>query len=68
MLLVSASVVGGEFEFAASFDNTLLRINAVLIALVAIGFIVATKGKLGYEPDGEMEAGSKVKEPATDLE
>ena len=64
VLLVSASVVGGEFEFATSFDNTLLRINAVLIALTAIGFIVATKGKLGYQPDGEMEAGSKVKKQA----
>jgi hypothetical protein len=44
-----------------------LRINAVLIALTAIVFIVATKGKLGYETDGEMETGSKVKEPAADL-
>jgi membrane protease YdiL (CAAX protease family) len=67
VLLVSASVVGGEFEFATTFDSTLLRINAFLIALTAIGFIVATKGKLGYEPEGEMEAGSKVKEPAADL-
>ncbi len=67
VLLVSASVVGGELEFATTFDNTLLRINAILIALTAIGFIVATKGKLGYEPEGEMETGSKVKEPAADL-
>ena len=67
VLLVSASVVGGEFKFATNFDSTLLRINAVLIALTAIVFIVATKGKLGYETDGEMETGSKVKEPATDL-
>ena len=67
VLLVSASVVGGEIEFATTFDNTLLRINAVLILLTAIGFIVGTKGKLGYEPEGEMEAGSKVKEPAADL-
>lgn len=55
VLLVSVSFVGAEIEFATSFDNTLLRIYAVLIALTAIGFIVATKGKLGYEPDGEME-------------
>ena len=67
VLLVSASVVGGEFEFATTFDSTLLRINAVLIALTAIVFIVATKGKLGYKTDGEMESGSKVKEPAADL-
>jgi membrane protease YdiL (CAAX protease family) len=67
VLLVSASVVGGEIEFATTFDNTLLRINAVLILLTAIGFIVGTKGKLGYEPEGEMEAGSKAKEPAADL-
>ena len=67
VLLVSASVVGEEIEFATSFDSTLLRINAVLIALTAIGFIVATKGKLGYEPDGEMEADTKVKEPVEDL-
>ena len=61
VLLVSASVVGGNLEFAKTFDSTLLRIYSVLIALTAIGFIVATKGKLGYEPDGEMEAGSKVR-------
>jgi membrane protease YdiL (CAAX protease family) len=67
VLLVSASVVGREIEFATSFDNTLLRINAVLIALVAIGFLVATKGKLGYEADGEMEADIKVKEPPANL-
>jgi membrane protease YdiL (CAAX protease family) len=63
VLLVSASAAGGELEFATTFDNTLLRINAILIALTAIGFIVATKGKLGYEPEGEMETGSQVKEP-----
>jgi hypothetical protein len=56
--------VGGELEFATPFDSTLLRIYSVLIALTAIGFIVATKGKPGYEPDGEIEAGSTVKEPA----
>jgi membrane protease YdiL (CAAX protease family) len=67
VLLVNASVVGGEFEFAKTFDSTLLRINAVLIALTAIVFIVATKGRLGYKTDGEMESGSKVKEPAADL-
>ena len=67
VLLVNASVVGGEFEFAKTFDSTLLRINAVLIALTAIVFIVATNGKLGYKTDGEMESGSKVKEPVADL-
>ncbi len=50
VLLISASVVGGDLEFATTFDNTLLRIYSVLIALTAIGFTVATKGKLGYEP------------------
>jgi hypothetical protein len=50
VLLVNASVVGGELEFASTFDNTLLRINAVLIGLTAIGFILATRAKLGYEP------------------
>ena len=68
VLLVSASVVGTEFEFSSTFDTTLLSINAVLIALTAVGFIVATKGKLGYEPDGEMETGSKVQKSAAELE
>lgn len=68
VLLVSASVVGTEFEFSSTFDTTLLSINAVLIALTAVGFIVATKGKLGYEPDTEMETGSKVQKSAAELE
>jgi hypothetical protein len=67
VLLVSASVVGGELQFATSFDGTLLRINAVLIALTAVGFIAVTKGKLGYEPDGETDADTKGEEVAADL-
>jgi membrane protease YdiL (CAAX protease family) len=53
VLLVNASVVGGELEFASTFDNSLLRINAVLIGLTAVGFILATRAKLGHEPSAD---------------
>ncbi|MCZ6530138.1 MAG: hypothetical protein O6949_07375 [Chloroflexi bacterium] len=49
---MNASVINGEFVFATTFDNTLLRIIAVLIALTAVGFILATKGTLGHVPQG----------------
>jgi len=66
VLLVSASVVGGELEFATTFDNALLRINAVLVALTALGFIWATKGKLGYIQPEESETISEFERPAED--
>jgi len=46
-LLVNASVESGQLAFASTFDTRLLTINAVLIGLIAIGFIVATRGELG---------------------
>ena len=46
-LLVSASLVSGNLEIN-SLDDTLFKINAVVIALAAMGFIIATKGRLGY--------------------
>jgi membrane protease YdiL (CAAX protease family) len=46
-LLVNASVESGQLAFASTFDTKLLTINAVLIGLTAVGFIVATRGELG---------------------
>jgi len=46
-LLVSATVEGGELGFASTFDTRLLTINALLVGLTAVGFIVATRGELG---------------------
>jgi membrane protease YdiL (CAAX protease family) len=46
-LLVSATIQGGELGFASTFDTRLLTINAVLVGLTAVGFIVATRGELG---------------------
>jgi membrane protease YdiL (CAAX protease family) len=46
-LLVNSSVAGGELEYASTFDTGLLMINAVLIGLTAVGFILATRGELG---------------------
>ena len=46
-LLVSSSVAGGGLAFASTFDTRLLTINAVLIGLTAVGFILATRGELG---------------------
>jgi membrane protease YdiL (CAAX protease family) len=46
-LLVPATVQGGELGFAPTFDTRLLTINALLIGLTAVGFIVATRGELG---------------------
>ena len=47
VLLVSAEFVDGELVIN-TLDGTLFKINAVVIALAAVGFIVASKGKLGY--------------------
>ena len=46
-LLVSSTVQGGELEFASTIDTRLLTINALLVGLTAVGFIVATRGELG---------------------
>ena len=46
-LLVSATVQGGELGFASTFDTRLLTINALLVGLTAVVFIVATRGQLG---------------------
>jgi len=46
-LLVSSTVQGGQLEFASTFDTRLLTINALLIGLMAVVFIVATRGELG---------------------
>jgi hypothetical protein len=46
-LLVTATVQGGELGFAPTFDTRLLTINAVLVGLTAVGFILATRGELG---------------------
>ena len=45
MLLISASVISGELDFATIFDNAPLRINAGLVTLTALGFIWATNGR-----------------------
>jgi len=47
VLLVNTALVEGELVLN-NLDTTLFKINAVVIALVAVGFIIATKGKLGY--------------------
>jgi membrane protease YdiL (CAAX protease family) len=46
-LLVASSAENGQLAFAATFDTRLLTINAVLIGLTAVGFIIATRGGLG---------------------
>ena len=53
-LLVTATVQGGELGFASTFDTRLLTINALLVGLTAVLFIVATRGELGNisAPDG----------------
>jgi hypothetical protein len=40
-------LLGGQLVFASTFDTRLLTINAVLIGLTVIGFIIATRGELG---------------------
>jgi len=47
VLLVTATVQAGELSFASTFDTRLLTINALLVGLTAVGFIVATRGELG---------------------
>ena len=46
-MLTSASFVDGSLEIN-SLDETLFRINAIVVALAAVGFIIATRGRLGY--------------------
>jgi CAAX protease family protein len=46
-LLVTATVQGGQLGFASTFDTRLLMINALLVGLTAVGFVVATRGELG---------------------
>ena len=67
LMLIAIPTGGLDFSFFPDSVMSLLRIQAILIALTAIGFIVVTKGKLGYEPNRDMEPGSKVKEPPADL-
>ena len=46
-LLVNAEFVNGSLVMN-TLDSTLFKVNAVIIALAAVGFIIATKGRLGY--------------------
>lgn len=46
-LLVNAEFVNGDLVIN-TLDSTLFKVNAVIIALTAVGFIIATKGRLGY--------------------
>lgn len=60
-LLVGSSVENGQLAFASTFDTRLLTINAVLIGLTAVGFIVATRGALGSSKEriGSTESREK---------
>ena len=51
VLLVNASVAEGQLEFSRSFDGALLRIYAVLVAVTALVFILASRGQLGRQHD-----------------
>jgi len=62
VLLVSVTVGDGGLELGGGFDVPLLRIFAVVTAVTAIGFIVATKGQLGYDPSGEVVSSSNLRE------
>ena len=53
-LLVSAEFVNGNL-IINNLDATLFKINAVVIALAAVGFIIATKGQLGYRVNDSQE-------------
>jgi len=46
-LLVDAEFVNGNLVIN-TMDSTLFKLNGVVIALAAVGFIIATKGRLGY--------------------
>jgi len=46
-LLINAEFVDGGLV-VNTLDSTLFKLNAVILALAAIGFIIATKGRLGY--------------------
>jgi hypothetical protein len=67
VLLVNASVVGRELEFASTFDHTLLQINAVLVGLTAVGFILATRGSLGREQSAIPKPDEDTHVSTTDL-
>ena len=67
VLLVNASVVGRELEFVSTFDQTLLRINAVLVGLTAVGFILATRGSLGREQSAIPKPDEDTHVSTTDL-
>jgi membrane protease YdiL (CAAX protease family) len=54
-LLVSAEFINGELVIN-NMDANLFKLNAVIIALAAAGFIIATKGRLGYEKNNAMNA------------
>jgi membrane protease YdiL (CAAX protease family) len=51
-LLANAEFVNG----INTLDANLFKLNAVIIALAAAGFIIATKGRLGYKKNNEMNA------------
>lgn len=53
-LLVSAAVVDGDLVIN-TLDATLFKITAVVVALAAVGFIISTKGKLGYRANDSQE-------------
>lgn len=46
-LLTNAKFVNGDLVIN-TLDSSLFKINAIIIALAAVGFIIATKGRLGY--------------------
>jgi len=46
-LLINAEFVNGNLVIN-SMDSNLFKLNGVVIALAAVGFIIATKGRLGY--------------------
>jgi membrane protease YdiL (CAAX protease family) len=46
-LLSDAAFVNGELVID-SLDSTLFKLSGVIIALAAVGFIVVTRGRLGY--------------------
>jgi membrane protease YdiL (CAAX protease family) len=51
-LLVDAEFVNGALVIN-SLDNTLFKLNGVVIALTAVDFIIATRGRLGYSTSGK---------------
>jgi hypothetical protein len=47
ILITNAEFVNGDLVMN-TLDSNLFKLNGVVIALAAVGFIVATKGRLGY--------------------